>query len=153
ACAEATPPQGAAAPTASQATTQDTPAPPLPPAGDAPAPAPSEAAPSNASAEPPYPSEYDVAADTDPAALNDFRETLDPYGTWEDDPTYGTVWVPASTVVGVEFTPYVTHGHWGLTATNSWIWVSDFSWGWAPFHYGRWVWIGGRGWGWIPGRV
>jgi hypothetical protein len=150
ACAEATPAPksaasaatGAAAPTTSQAIPQDTTSP-------------SDAAPATteASAEPPNPSEYDVAADTDPAALSDFRDTLEPYGTWEDDSTYGTVWVPASTVVGAEFTPYVTHGHWGLTATNSWIWVSDFNWGWAPFHYGRWVWIGGRGWAWIPGRV
>src|SRR6185503_20487468 len=31
-------------------------------------------------------------------------------------------------------------------------WVSDYDWGWAPFHYGRWVWIAGRGWSWIPGR-
>jgi hypothetical protein len=63
------------------------------------------------------------------------------------------VWMPSSVVVGADFAPYVSHGHWGLTASSSWLWVSDFSWGWAPFHYGRWVWIGGRGWGWIPGRV
>ena len=106
-----------------------------------------------ASSEPPAPSEYDYAADTDPAALNDFRDTLSPYGTWEDDATYGVVWVPSSTVVGADFAPYVSHGHWGLGADNAWIWISDFSWGWAPFHYGRWTWIGGRGWGWIPGRV
>jgi len=30
--------------------------------------------------------------------------------------------------------------------------VSDYDWGWAPFHYGRWVFIDGRGWSWIPGR-
>jgi hypothetical protein len=122
---------------------------PLPPANAAPA----SVQPQAASAEPPNPSEYDVAADTDPGALTDFRATLDPYGDWVDDSTYGTVWVPASTVVGVGFTPYVTGGHWGLTADSSWIWVSDYNWGWAPFHYGRWVWIGGRGWAWIPGRV
>ncbi|HMI82871.1 MAG TPA: DUF6600 domain-containing protein [Polyangiaceae bacterium] len=105
------------------------------------------------SSEPPSPSEYDYAADTDPAALNDFRDALSPYGTWEEDPTYGVVWVPSSLVVGADFAPYVSHGHWGLGAGNAWMWVSDFGWGWAPFHYGRWTWIGGRGWGWIPGRV
>src|ERR1700737_1481544 len=31
-------------------------------------------------------------ADTDPAALSDFRQPLEPYGTWADDSQYGTVW-------------------------------------------------------------
>jgi hypothetical protein len=91
--------------------------------------------------------------DADPSSLNDFREPLAPYGTWEDDPSYGTVWVPSSHVVGSDFAPYVSAGHWALTDGNEWMWVSDYDWGWAPFHYGRWVWIGGRGWAWIPGRV
>jgi hypothetical protein len=99
------------------------------------------------------PATYDPAAETDPAALSDFQDTLSPYGSWADDSTYGTVWVPSAGVVGADFAPYVTHGHWGLGADGSWVWVSDFGWGWAPFHYGRWVWIGGRGWAWIPGRV
>ena len=89
--------------------------------------------------------------DTDPAALADFRQPLEPYGTWADDGQYGTVWTPASTVVGPEFSPYVTAGHW--TYDNEYTWVSDYDWGWAPFHYGRWVYIGGRGWSWIPGRT
>lgn len=95
--------------------------------------------------------EYDV--DTDPSALTDFREPLADYGTWSDDTTYGTVWYPNSTVVGSDFAPYQTAGHWELDANNDWLWVSDYDWGYIPFHYGRWVWIGGRGWGWIPGRV
>src|SRR5882724_6357902 len=69
---------------------------------------------STSSAEPPNPSEYSTAADTDPSALGDFHDSLAPYGTWEEDATYGTVWVPASTVVGADFTPYVSAGHWGL---------------------------------------
>jgi hypothetical protein len=90
-------------------------------------------------------------ADTDPSALTDFHTTLDPYGTWVDDSSYGTVWTPSATVVGADFTPYATAGHW--VYDNDYLWVSDYSWGWAPFHYGRWVWIGGRGWSWVPGRV
>jgi hypothetical protein len=90
-------------------------------------------------------------ADTDPSALSDFREPLSPYGAWVDDGTYGTVWVPSSTVVGSDFAPYVTGGHWAYD--DEYVWVSDYSWGWAPFHYGRWVYIGGRGWSWIPGRT
>jgi hypothetical protein len=96
---------------------------------------------------------YDINADTDPSALTDFREALDPYGTWEEDPTYGVVWVPSPNVVGSDFAPYVTAGHWGISNGGEWIWVSDYSWGWAPFHYGRWAWISQRGWGWVPGRV
>jgi hypothetical protein len=90
-------------------------------------------------------------ADTDPSALEDFREPLNGYGTWTDDASYGTVWVPDREVVGADFAPYVSAGHW--TYDDEYVWVSDYSWGWAPFHYGRWVWIAGPGWAWIPGRV
>jgi hypothetical protein len=92
----------------------------------------------------------DQYADTDPSALTDFRSTLDPYGQWQDDPTYGTVWVPSQDVVGSDFTPYVSAGHW--TYDDEYTWVSDYDWGWAPFHYGRWVYASPYGWGWIPGR-
>ena len=90
-------------------------------------------------------------SDTDPAALSDFRSTLEPYGAWTDDPTYGTVWVPSSSVVGDDFTPYVSAGHWAYD--SDYAWVSDYDWGWAPFHYGRWVYASGPGWEWIPGRT
>jgi hypothetical protein len=89
-------------------------------------------------------------ADTDPSALTDFRSTLDPYGTWADDPSYGTVWVPSESVVGSDFTPYVSGGHWAYD--SDYTWVSDYDWGWAPFHYGRWVYASGPGWEWVPGR-
>jgi hypothetical protein len=89
--------------------------------------------------------------DTDPSALSDFKPALDPYGTWVDDSSYGTVWVPSTTVVGSDFAPYVTAGHW--TYDTDYVWVSDYDWGWAPFHYGRWVYTSGRGWSWIPGRT
>ncbi len=107
----------------------------------------------SSAAEPQTASEYDAAADTDPSALTDFHDTLSPYGDWVEDPTYGVVWVPSSTVVSADFAPYVSDGHWALDAYSNWVWVSDYSWGWAPFHYGRWIWIAGRGWSWIPGRV
>ncbi len=95
--------------------------------------------------------EVDVDADdTDPTALATFRPALDPYGVWVEDATFGVVWVPATTVVGVGFSPYVTHGHWAYTS-EGYYWVSDFAWGWGPFHYGRWVWSDGYGWVWIPG--
>jgi hypothetical protein len=89
-------------------------------------------------------------ADADPSALTDFRSALDPYGSWNEDPNYGTVWVPSSDVVGQDFTPYVSAGHW--VYDHDYAWVSDYDWGWAPFHYGRWVYAQGPGWEWIPGR-
>lgn len=94
--------------------------------------------------------EADAYDDDDPAALTDFHAALEPYGAWTDDSTYGTVWVPSPTVVGADFHPYVTAGHW--VYDDDWVWASDYDWGWAPFHYGRWMWIEGRGWAWIPGR-
>jgi hypothetical protein len=89
-------------------------------------------------------------ADADPSALTEFKPALDPYGAWAEDPNYGTVWTPSSTVVGPDFAPYVTAGRW--THNGEYTWVSDYDWGWAPFHYGRWVFLAGRGWSWIPGR-
>jgi hypothetical protein len=94
----------------------------------------------------------DEYADTDPSALTDFRATLDPHGAWVEDPNYGTVWVPNAAEVGPDFTPYDTAGHWAYDDAD-YVWVSDYDWGWAPFHYGRWVMGYGGGWVWIPGRV
>jgi hypothetical protein len=118
----------------------------LPPPQDPPSPEVVIGADEPAGAE--QPEQYD---DADPSSLTDFRTTLDPYGTWTEDATYGTVWVPSAGVVGADFTPYVSAGHW--TYDDEYVWVSDYSWGWAPFHYGRWVWVGGMGWEWIPGRT
>ena len=96
--------------------------------------------------------EADSTADeTDPSALTEFRPALDPYGVWVPHPTWGLVWVPKANVVGPQFVPYVTSGHWVLSENSEWIWVSDFPFGWAVFHYGRWVSISGVGWAWIPG--
>jgi hypothetical protein len=92
----------------------------------------------------------DGYADTDPSALTDFRPALDGYGTWQDDPSYGTVWSPDEAQVGPSFEPYDTAGGWDYT-DGSPVWVSDYEWGWVCFHYGRWAWSGGH-WVWIPGR-
>jgi hypothetical protein len=93
----------------------------------------------------------DNYADTDPSALTDFHGTLDAHGRWVEDPVYGTVWAPNPTEVGADFSPYETAGHW-VYDDDDYVWVSDYDWGWAPFHYGRWVLTDG-GWVWIPGRV
>ena len=75
-----------------------------------------------------------------------FQQELSPYGRWETNPRFGEVWIyndPA-------FRPYYSNGHWEYT-DYGWEWVSDFDWGWAPFHYGRWEYDPSYGWMWIPG--
>ena len=94
----------------------------------------------------------DTYSDTDPSALTEFRPALDGHGQWINDPTYGTIWVPNEGEVGTEFVPYTTAGHWTYDDAQNYVWVSDYSWGWAPFHYGRWVHVR-HGWAWIPGRT
>jgi hypothetical protein len=74
---------------------------------------------------------------------------LDRYGTWGQDPTYGAVWYPATTVAN--WAPY-RYGHWSWVSPWGWTWVDDAPWGFAPFHYGRWTMIGPR-WAWVPGRL
>lgn len=94
----------------------------------------------------------DEYSDTDPSALTEFKPALDGHGAWVEDASYGTVWVPSREEVGADFQPYVTAGHWTYSEATDYVWVSDYSWGWAPFHYGRWVYLPDHGWAWIPGR-
>jgi len=72
---------------------------------------------------------------------------LDSYGSWRDDSTYGTVWVPTSVQSG--WRPY-HDGHWVWVEPFGWTWVSDEPWGWAPYHYGTWF-HAAYGWAWCPG--
>ena len=105
--------------------------------------------------------DYDVSYDDavaaryddgyDPSAYQQFQSALAPYGTWADDPAYGVIWIPSPAQVGDDFTPYATNGDW-LDTEYGWTWSSGYSWGWAPFHYGRWV-SSARGWAWVPGTL
>ena len=97
----------------------------------------------------PVPSD-DEYADTDPSALGEFEPALEPYGTWTDDPSFGTVWSPDPTQVGSDFQPYDTNGSWDYVDSDP-VWVSGYTWGWICFHYGRWAWSRGH-WIWVPGR-
>jgi hypothetical protein len=76
-------------------------------------------------------------------------EDLDTYGQWKDDPTYGTVWMPANVPPG--WVPY-RNGSWAFIEPWGWTWVEAEPWGYAPFHYGRWAHIG-PAWAWVPGPV
>lgn len=80
-------------------------------------------------------------------SYNDFYENLAPYGQWIEDPQYGYVWSPNE---DGNFRPYYTNGNWVMTEYGN-TWVSDYPWGWAPFHYGRWTYDNYYGWLWIPG--
>jgi len=105
--------------------------------------------------------DYDVSYDDavaahyddgyDPGAYKQFEAALAPYGAWVDDPAYGRIWVPSAAQVGDDFTPYATNGDW-LDTEYGWTWSSGWSWGWAPFHYGRWV-GSEHGWAWVPGTL
>ena len=98
----------------------------------------------------PQDQQYDDGYDAN--AYQQFESQLSPYGTWEDVPSYGHVWVPSPEEVGNDFQPYDTDGHW-VDSDYGWAWDSDYNWGWAPFHYGRWMIMNGYGWCWQPGTT
>jgi hypothetical protein len=137
------------------------PVPAVPQAAPAPAPvAPPAQPPEPAAAEPrvddgPWtppdvPKEPPAGSEVD--SVDDFTEPLAPYGQWTDLPGTGRVWIPDQSSVGADFRPYAD-GTWDQTEYG-WTFVSDYDWGWAPFHYGRWVTCAGPvGWAWVPGTV
>jgi hypothetical protein len=80
---------------------------------------------------------------------NDFYSSLAPYGSWIQVPDYGLCWQPAAVVVNPSWRPYSDRGRW-IFSDCGWYWQSDYSWGWAPFHYGRWQNHSRLGWVWLP---
>ncbi|MCX2576087.1 DUF6600 domain-containing protein [Pedobacter sandarakinus] len=95
-----------------------------------------------------YQNDYqDDGYSTGNVSLQTFYDELSPYGTWIQDPQYGYVWRPD--VNQGEFRPYYTNGRWAMTEYGN-TWVSNYDWGWAPFHYGRWVINSYRQWIWLP---
>lgn len=91
-----------------------------------------------------------VQAQDNNVSLQQFYDELSPYGTWIQDPQYGYVWRPD--VDQADFRPYYTNGRWAMTDYGN-TWVSNYEWGWAPFHYGRWVADAYNRWLWIPGTT
>lgn len=82
----------------------------------------------------------------DDVTYQQFYDDLSPYGNWIMYPGYGYVWAPSD----MGFMPYQTNGRWVYTHVG-WTWVSNYRWGWAPFHYGRWFRDQFYGWLWVPG--
>jgi ferric-dicitrate binding protein FerR (iron transport regulator) len=72
---------------------------------------------------------------------------LDQYGTWHQDPKYGSVWAPH--VDSPDWRPY-HDGSWTWVEPYGWTWVGNEPWGWAPYHYGTWI-DEPYGWAWCPG--
>ncbi|MEQ8279803.1 MAG: hypothetical protein RMA76_04175 [Deltaproteobacteria bacterium] len=60
---------------------------------------------------------------------------------------FGRVWRPYG--MDPDWSPY-TRGFWEYEA-DAWVWNSEFTWGWAAFHYGRWAYDPVYGWVWVPG--
>ena len=81
-----------------------------------------------------------------------FYDSLSPYGTWIYLDSYGWTWQPTVATVNVNWRPYYDRGRWAYTDAG-WYWHSGYSWGWAPFHYGRWAREPGYGWIWVPGTT
>jgi hypothetical protein len=89
---------------------------------------------------------------TPPETTSDFYGTLAPYGSWVNVGGYGLCWQPTVVVVNPLWQPYCDGGHWVYTDCG-WYWSSGYSWGWAPFHYGRWFCHARLGWCWAPDTV
>jgi len=81
-----------------------------------------------------------------------FYNSLAPYGNWVEVDGYGLCWQPTVAVIDNSWRPYCERGRW-LWTDAGWYWYSDYSWGWAPFHYGRWCSYPRLGWIWVPGSV
>lgn len=81
-----------------------------------------------------------------------YFDSLSPYGTWIYEGSQGWYWQPTVSVINVNWRPYCDQGRW-LYTDCGWYWQSDYSWGWAPFHYGRWHRHHTHGWLWKPDRV
>lgn len=81
---------------------------------------------------------------------NTFYESLSPYGSWVEVADYGYCWRPSVAIVDSNWHPYSHNGSW-VWSDYGWYWNSGYSWGWAPFHYGRWHRSPRVGWVWQPG--
>jgi uncharacterized protein DUF6600/FecR-like protein len=88
-----------------------------------------------------------VSAQYLPADTRYYSATLDEYGSWNQEPTYGYVWYPR---VAAGWRPYY-HGRWAHLRPYGWTWIGADPWAYATHHYGRWG-FSPRGWFWIPGR-
>jgi len=90
-----------------------------------------------------------ASGDNATASYSTFYTKLEPQGVWRETSTYGYVWQPREAQESRSWRPY-TNGHWVYTDVG-WTWVSEESFGWATYHYGRWTRLRNIGWVWVPG--
>jgi hypothetical protein len=88
----------------------------------------------------------------DPNAYEAFYPSLSPYGRWVYLDETGWVWQPTVASIHDDWQPYSDNGYW-VWSDYGWYWNSCYTWGWAPFHYGRWFRAAHRGWCWVPDRT
>lgn len=96
--------------------------------------------------------DYSEVSDESNASAGYFYDSLAPYGNWIDVSGYGLCWQPTVVVINPNWQPYCDRGHW-VYSDCGWYWSSGYSWGWAPFHYGRWFCHSQWGWCWAPDTV
>ncbi|MEI8288973.1 MAG: DUF6600 domain-containing protein [Verrucomicrobiota bacterium] len=92
-----------------------------------------------------------VAPPATEVTINQFYQTLSPYGSWVEVEGYGRCWRPTTVIYDSSWQPYCDRGHW-VYSDHGWYWDSDYSWG-ATFHYGRWFRHARFGWCWWPDTV
>jgi len=91
------------------------------------------------------------APPTTEMTVNEFNDTLTPYGQWVEVEGYGRCWRPTTVIYDSTWQPYCDRGHWVYTDCG-WYWDSDYAWG-VTFHYGRWFHHDRFGWCWWPDVV
>ena len=95
------------------------------------------------------PSAIPLAAEKANAAiLAEHKDVLVQYGTFQQDPKYGEVWIPTVTPQG--WHPYQPC-HWVYTKYG-WYFDDKTPWGAIVHHYGRWVHSPTNSWMWVPGE-
>lgn len=76
---------------------------------------------------------------------------LDNYGEWQDDPTYGRVWMPSYAYSGYDPFGY-GYGSWQYVGFG-WSWIDPYPWSSYTSYGGRWVYLHhAHRWCWQPPR-
>lgn len=83
-----------------------------------------------------------------PSDVQPYAATFDQYGSWGQDPAYGSVWYPTAAYSG--WRPY-SNGYWNFFGGFGWTWIGHDRWAWPTHHYGRWG-FRANSWFWIPSR-
>ena len=75
-------------------------------------------------------------------------ETLDDYGEWYDDPSYGQAWMPSYAYGGYD--PF-SYGYWQQSGIG-WSWYDPMPWSAYTFHHGNWYLNDQNRWAWVAQR-